>query len=127
MKPDPILAVEDVPASSKWYQQAFDCRSMHGGEEFEVLLDPQGEIFLCLHKWGAHEHPSMLKPASPGNGLILYFRAKNWRDIHQNLLKMGHPLERDIQVNPNSGKQEFSLLDPNGYYLTVSEFHEFMG
>ena len=77
-KLDPIIAVKDVEASSKWYQSVFDCRSMHGGKEFDILVSGNDEILLCLHKWGVDEHPTMMNPdITPGNGLILYFRTEN--------------------------------------------------
>jgi len=45
-KIDPIIAVKDVEASSKWYQSVFDCRSMHGGKEFNILVSENDEINL---------------------------------------------------------------------------------
>jgi len=128
MKPDPILGVKDVLETSSWYQTIFDCKSMHGGDEFEVLVTKENDIFICLHKWGAHEHPTMKDPnITPGNGLILYFRIANMEVVRQNLKNMDYPVEEEIQLNPNSGKREFSVIDPNGYYLTISEFHKFRG
>jgi len=58
-KLDPILAVKDVEASSKWYQSLFGCRSMHGGKVFDILVSENDEILLCLHQWGEHAHPTM--------------------------------------------------------------------
>ena len=39
-----------------------------------------GTVLLCLHEWGAHEHPSLTSPhyAKPGNGLLLFFRVDNF-------------------------------------------------
>ncbi len=126
MKIDPIIAVKDVENSSKWYQDVFDCRSKHGGEQFDVLVSENEEVFICLHKWGEHEHPTMKDSnIQPGNGLILYLRTKDIEKIYQNIKRMGHSLETDIQLNPNSGKKEFSFRDPDGYYITVSEHHNF--
>jgi len=128
MKPDPILAVKNVQETSKWYQTIFECKSKHGGDEFEVLVTKDDEIFICLHKWGAHEHPTMKNPnITPGNGLILYFRIKNIEAVHQNLKDIAYPIEEEIQLNPDSGKREFSIIAPNGYYLTIAEFHKFGG
>ena len=125
---DPIIAVEDVEASSRWYQAVLGCKSMHGGKEFDILVSEKAEILMCLHKWGAHDHPTMSDPQTPrGNGLILYFRAENLEAIRQNVAQMGHPVEEDIHVNPNSTKKEFSLRDPDGYYLTITEFHSYQG
>ncbi|MEM7571789.1 MAG: VOC family protein [Bacteroidota bacterium] len=128
MKFDPIIAVQDVVASSKWYQSVLGCKSKHGGDEFDILVDEEGEVVLCLHKWGEHGHPSMLKSnIRPGNGLILYLRTTKLELIRQQLKEMGHPVEREIQLNPNSHHKEFSVVDPNGYYLTISDFHQFGG
>lgn len=127
-KIDPIIAVKDVEASSMWYQQIFGCRRTHGGDEFAVLVSENEEVLIYLHKWGEHEHPSMTNPnIAPGNGLILYFRTENMNDIRKNVEKLGCTIEEDIHVNPNSTKKEFSLRDPDGYYLTITEFHKYEG
>ncbi len=127
-KMDPIIAVKDVEASSKWYQSVFGCRSMHGGKEFDILVSEDDEVLICLHKWGAHEHPTMTDSSvTPGNGLILYFRTENMDIIRQNVEKIGGSIEEDIHINPNSTKKEFSLRDPDGYYLTITEFHKYEG
>ena len=78
-KLDPIIAVKNVVESSKWYQDIFDLRSKHGGDEFDILVDKNDEVILCLHKWGEHEHPTMqTSNMNGGNGLILYFRTKKY-------------------------------------------------
>ena len=85
-------------------------------------------VLICLHKWGAHEHPTMINPnITPGNGLILYFKTGKMNDIRKNAEKIGWPSEEDIHVNPNSTKKEFSMKTPDGYYLTVTEYHEYEG
>jgi hypothetical protein len=128
IKNDPIIAVKDIETSSKWYQSVFNCRSMHGGSEFEILVSANDEILICLHKWGEHGHPTMENPnITPGNGLILYFRTDDMYGLRQNAEKMGYAIEEDIHVNPNSKKKEFSLRDPDGYYLTITEFHKYEG
>ena len=127
-KLDPIIAVKDIEASSKWYQSVFECRSMHGGKEFDILVSEIDDVLICLHKWGEHQHPTMVNPGiAPGNGLILYFRTQNMGKIRQNVEKMGYPVELDIHLNPNSTKMEFSIKDLDGYYLTITEFHKFDG
>ena len=127
-KLDPIIAVKDVEASSKWYQSVFGCRSMHGGKEFDILVSENDEILICLHKWGEHRHPTMTNQnITPGNGLILYFRTENMNAIRENVEKTGGVIAEDIHLNPNSTKKEFSLRDPDGYYLTITEFHKYVG
>jgi predicted enzyme related to lactoylglutathione lyase len=126
-KIDPIIAVKDVEASSNWYQQVFGFRRKHGGKDrFAVLVSENDEILLCLHKWEEHEHPTMTNPTiTPGNGLILYFRTENMNAIRQNVETLGGIVEEDIHLSPSSLKKEFSLRDPDGYYLTITEFHKY--
>jgi len=128
IKIDPIIAVKDVNASSKWYQSVFGFKRTHGGDEFAVLEDENDEILICLHKWGEHEHPTMTNlKITPGNGLILYFKTDNMNVIRQNIEKMSYPFEKGIHLNPNSTKKEFSLRDPDGYYITITEYHKYEG
>lgn len=98
------------------------------GKEFDILVSENDEVLICLHKWGEHEHPTMTDPGiAPGNGLILYFRTENMNAIRQNVDKIGGSIEEEIHLNPNSRKMEFSLRDPDGYYLTITEFHQYEG
>lgn len=128
MKVDPIIAVKDVEASSQWYQSIFDLRSKHGGNEFDILVDNNDEVHLCLHKWGEHDHPTMqTSNMDAGNGLILYFRTDKMEQIREKLRTMDYPIEQEIELSPNSRRKEFSLRDPDGYYLNIAEFHKYEG
>lgn len=125
---DPIIAVKDVEASANWYEKVFGFKNNHGGEHFSVLVSGDGEIVLCLHKWQSHDHPTMRDPSlTAGNGLLLYFRTENMNTIYENALREGSIIEEDIHLNSNSLRKEFSLRDPDGYFLTVSEFHKYEG
>ena len=127
-KIDPIIAVKDVTESSNWYESVFGCHRTHGGNEFAVLEDENNEVLICLHKWGEHAHPTMTTPTTtPGNGLILYYKTDNVDVIRANIQRMNYPVEEEIHVNPNSTKKEFSLRDPDGYYLTITEYHTYEG
>lgn len=128
MKIDPIIAVKDVELSSKWYQSVFGCRSIHGGNEFDILVSENDEVLVCLHKWGAHNHPTMQNPnGTIGNGLMLYFRTENMEQIRENLRKIDYDVEEEIKLSHNSHRKEFSLRDPDGYYITISESHNYEG
>jgi catechol 2,3-dioxygenase-like lactoylglutathione lyase family enzyme len=77
---------------------------------------------LCLHSWGAHEHPSLTSPdhAEPGNGLLLFFRVDNFDLALTRAHALVSRLEEEPHVNPGTGTTEFSLRDPDGYYVTIS-------
>ncbi len=121
IKSEPIIGVQDVEKSSEWYQKLLGCKGSHGGKVFEMLTDTHGKIFLCLHKWGEHEHPTLLSPKiQPGNGLILYLRVKDLNKAWENAQELNAKIEEPPRVNPNSGKEQFCLRDLDGYYLMVS-------
>src|SRR5262245_56530077 len=72
-----IIGVGDVASSFKWYQSLFgQPETPPGHDDFGQILEADGTVLLCLHQWGAHEHPSLMSPdgATPGNGLLLFFR-----------------------------------------------------
>ena len=118
-----IIGVSDVPGSFKWYQSLFgQPETAPAHDFFGQLLDTDGTVLLCLHQWGAHDHPSLMSPdtATPGNGLLLFFRVDDF-DL---ALKRGRALvsrlEEQPSVNPATGTLEFALRDPDGYYVMIS-------
>lgn len=116
-----IIGVADVARSSRWYQSLLECKSAHGGEVFEILADQDGTVILCLHKWGEHGHPTLMRPGDmPGNGLIFYLRVADLWRVWKNALKLQTAIESPPGINPNSGKEEFAIRDLDGYYLLVS-------
>ncbi len=79
-------------------------------------------MLLCLHAWGAHEHPSLTSPerAAPGNGLLLFFRVADVDAALGRARALVPALDEEPHINPNTGTTEFSLRDPDGYYVTLS-------
>lgn len=118
-----IIGVTDVPSSFKWYQSLFGLpKTLPGHADFGQILDSDGTVLLCLHQWGAHEHPSLMSRdnATPGNGLLLFFRVDDFDMALRRAHSLVARLEEEPQANPNTGTMEFSLRDPDGYYVTVS-------
>jgi len=118
-----IIGVRDVAASSKWYQTLFGqtaTRPAH--DDFGQIFDSDGTVLLCLHEWGAHEHPPLMSPdvAKPGNGLLLFFRVDDCEMVLPRARSLVSRLAEEPHVNPNTGALEFSLRDPDGYYVTIS-------
>lgn len=117
---EPMIAVRDVAASSRWYQELLGCRSEHGGEEFNRLVD-EDNVVLLLHHWGAPEHPSMLTIDSGpiGHGLLLYFRVENIAEIYERAVEISADHISPPAFNSQSHQTEFSLQDPDGYFITI--------
>ena len=118
-----IIGVRDVPASFGWYQSLFgQPRTSPEHDDFGQILDTDGTVLLCLHQWGAHGHPSLKSPdtALPGNGLLLFFRVDDFDTALKRARALVPRFEEEPHVNPNTRTEEFSLRDPDGYYVTVS-------
>lgn len=121
VRTETIIAVKDVQRSSKFYQDLLGCKSEHGGDTFDILTS-DATVVLCLHKWGEHEHPTMLNAEKEaGNGLILFFRVDNLDHILKNAKQLNANIEKDIHYNENSLKNQFILRDLDNYYLIISE------
>jgi catechol 2,3-dioxygenase-like lactoylglutathione lyase family enzyme len=118
-----IIGVNDVLSSFKWYQSLFGQQETAPAHDyFGQLLDSDGTILLCLHQWGDHEHPSLMSPdhATPGNGLLLFFRVDDFELALQRARGLVSRLEEEPHLNPNTRTKEFSVRDPDGYYVTIS-------
>ena len=118
-----IIGIRDVPASFRWYQSLFgQPETSPAHAHFGQVLDSDGTVLLCLHEWGAHEHPSLMSPegATPGNGLLLFFRVDDFAVVLARARALVGRLEEEPHINPNTGTEEFSLRDPDGYYVTIN-------
>ncbi|HTE05635.1 MAG TPA: hypothetical protein VK824_05515 [Planctomycetota bacterium] len=61
-----ILGVRGVPLSFAWYQTLFgQPASPPGHSYFGQLRDSDGTVLLCLHRWGAEDHPSLMRLRPP--------------------------------------------------------------
>jgi catechol 2,3-dioxygenase-like lactoylglutathione lyase family enzyme len=118
-----IIGAGNVPGSFKWYQALLGLpETAPAHDHFGQILDSDGTVLLCLHQWGAHEHPSLMSPdqGTPGNGLLLFFRVDDFDLSLQKARALVPRLEEEPHVNPNTRTREFSLRDPDGYYVTIS-------
>jgi catechol 2,3-dioxygenase-like lactoylglutathione lyase family enzyme len=118
-----IIGVANVARSFTWYQSLLGLPATTPAHDyFGQILDPDGTVLLCLHQWGAHEHPTLTGPerAEPGNGLLLFFRVTDFDQALQRACSLVAALEAEPDINPSTGTREFALRDPDGYYVMVS-------
>jgi len=118
-----IIGVSDVARSFKWYQSLLGLQETTPAHEYwGQILDSDGTVLLCLHEWGAHEHPTLTSPdhSQPGNGLLIFFRVDNFAMALARSRTLVTQLEQEPHTNPATGTAEFALCDPDGYYVMVS-------
>ena len=103
-----------MPGSFKWYRALFgQPATLPAHDYFGQIVDSDGTVLLCLHEWGAHEHPSLMSPdhGTPGNGLLLFFRVDDFdlalqraRSLVTRLESAFHP-DRPSLTSPPSNSQ----------------------
>ena len=117
----PLLAVANVPAASRWYQRVLGARSDHGGEEYERLVVGD-QLILQLHALEEdHHHGGFATPGVPlGNGVAVWFEVAALDDAVARVRAAGATIVTDVHVNPNAGHREIWLRDPDGYLVVLA-------
>lgn len=127
-RPQPLIAVRDVEASSRWYQQLLGLRSDHGGPAYDRLL-ADGLLVLQLHQNEVeHDHGRIGDPdAEVGNGVLLWFGdVTDFDGVVTRASELGAPLVRSPHRNPPEGQgngpghREVWIRDPDGYTVVVA-------
>ena len=118
-----IIGVSDVARSFKWYQSLFGQPATSPAHlHFGQLVDSDGTVLLSLHQWGVEDHPPLMSPnhGTPGNGLLLFFRVDDFDMALKRARALVARFEEEPHVNPKTQTREFSLRDPDGYYVAIS-------
>jgi catechol 2,3-dioxygenase-like lactoylglutathione lyase family enzyme len=125
MRPQPLIAVRDVEASSRWYRQLLNVESGHGGPEYERLM-ADGDVILQLHHWEADEHPHLGDPNLPrGNGSLLWFLTDDFDPTVARARELDAEILDGPLFNPNARHHELWVRDPDGYVVVIAERGEF--
>ena len=121
MKAQPLIAVQDVEASSLWYQSVLGLKSGHGGTDYERLMY-QEKLVLQLHCWQAHEHPHLGDEQSEckGTGVVLWFQSDEVQLSYQAAIEHNAKVLEPLQLNKRANHREFWLADPDGYVVVVA-------
>jgi catechol 2,3-dioxygenase-like lactoylglutathione lyase family enzyme len=128
MRPQPLLAVKDVEASSRWYQQLLGCQSAHGGTEYERLED-DGRLIMQLHDWSVdHDHGNLGDPdAKPaGSGVLLWFEVDDFDEAVARAKALNAEIVLAPHRNPPEGQpggpahREIWLRDLDGYSVVLA-------
>ncbi|CAN5404782.1 hypothetical protein BH10ACT3_BH10ACT3_08970 [soil metagenome] len=121
MQPQPLIALADVDAGSRWFQHVLGLSSGHGGTEYEMLMD--GTTMVAqLHEWhaDAHEHLGDVDDPSRGNGVLLWFQTDDFDALVDRATTHSVSVLEGPFVNPNSGQREVWMTGPEGHTVFVA-------
>jgi catechol 2,3-dioxygenase-like lactoylglutathione lyase family enzyme len=121
MQAQPLIAVSDVEASSRWYQVVLGARSGHGGKDYEQLMFGE-HMILQLHRWEAHGHAHMGDPeVRPyGNGVLLWFHTEDFDEAVERAASVSATVLDGPRENTNASHREIWLRDPDGYVVVIA-------
>lgn len=127
MRPQPLITVTDVEASSRWYQRLLGCHSAHGGAEYERLVS-KDVLILQLHSFTVeHHHGPIADPDDKpyGNGVLLWFEIDDFESALSRAAEMEVEVALPRHRNPPDGNGgpnhwEIWLRDPDGYTVVLA-------
>ena len=128
MRPQPLICVSDVEASSRWYQRLLGVKSGHGGPHYEQLVK-DGRLLMQLHSFHVeHHHGRIGNPEDKpyGNGVLLWFEVDDFDALMERAREMAVSIILPKHRNPPPPEEggpnhwECWMKDPDGYTIVVA-------
>jgi catechol 2,3-dioxygenase-like lactoylglutathione lyase family enzyme len=120
----PLIAVRNVRASSRWYAELLgaDALSDHPHREVYDRIWRSGRILLQLHAWDAEDHPNLVNvdAAPPGHGVVLWFQLEDFDAAIERARRLKAEIIEEPHFNPAPQHREIWLRDPDGYVVVVA-------
>ena len=120
----PLIAVRDVRASSRWYRELLGADSLpeHSHRDIYDRISLSGQVLLQLHAWDEEDHPNLVDAAAAplAHGVVLWFEVEDFDAA----LKRAHGLGAEVIegpfVNPAPQHRELWLRDPDGFVVVIA-------
>ena len=124
VRAQPLIAVRNVRASSRWYRQLLGLDSLpeHPHRDLYERMQCGGELILQLHAWDEEAHPNLMNAdaAPPGHGVLLWFEVGNFDVVVERARALHAEVILEPHVNPNPRHREMWLRDPDGYVVVIA-------
>jgi catechol 2,3-dioxygenase-like lactoylglutathione lyase family enzyme len=124
VRAQPLIAVRDVEASTRWYSRLLGVRDLgvqvHAKIYQRLLCD--GALVLQLHAWDKEEHPNLVNAdAAPvGHGVLLWFEVDDFDAAVERARELRAMVVEEPYVNPAPQHREMWLRDPDGYVVVIA-------
>ena len=120
----PLIAVRDVRASSRWYTELLGADSLpdHAHRDTYDRVSCFGRLLLQLHAWDEEDHPNLVDAdaAPAGRGVLLWFQVDDFDAVVQRARRLGAEIIEEPHVNPAPRHREVWLRDPDGYVVVIA-------
>jgi extradiol dioxygenase family protein len=120
----PLIAVRDVRASSRWYGELLGANSLpeHSHRDVYDRVSRSGQLLLQLHVWDEEDHPNLVDPeAAPvGHGVVLWFEVQDFDSAMERVSRLGAEVIEGPFVNPAPQHRELWIRDPDGFVVVIA-------
>jgi catechol 2,3-dioxygenase-like lactoylglutathione lyase family enzyme len=124
VRAEPLIAVRNVRASSRWYQTllASDSLPDHEHRSMYDRIYCDGQLVLQLHAWDEENHPNLVDAdaAPPGHGVLIWFEVTDFNAAVQRVRSLKAQIIEEPHVNPNARQKEIWIRDPDGYVVVLA-------
>jgi len=120
----PLIAVRDVRASSRWYGKLLAADSLPDHEHRDLYdrIYSSGRMILQLHAWDEEDHPNLVNAgAAPvGHGVLLWFEVQDFDAVVARARELGAEMILEPHFNPSPQHREMWLRDPDGFVVVIA-------
>ena len=122
-----MICVEDVEKTSELLQHLFNWTSVHGGKEFDDLVDKNNRSVLWLHDFDSDDHGRFrgAKNSERGVGSTIYVLVddveKTYSKCQVSTKTDAIEMVEELFLNTNAKFREFTIKIKDGYQFTACE------
>src|SRR4029077_6406545 len=120
----PLIAVRNVRASSRWYAELLGADALpdHPHRDVYDRIWRSGRLVLQLHAWDADDHPNLVNAnaAPPGHGVVLWFQVGDFDLAVERARGLKAEIVEDVHFNSAPQHREIWLRDADGYVVVLA-------
>jgi catechol 2,3-dioxygenase-like lactoylglutathione lyase family enzyme len=124
VRAQPLIAVRNVRASTRWYSKLLGVSNLGVHEHADIYqrLLHDGSIILQLHAWDEEHHPNLVNAdAAPvGHGVLLWFEVDDFDAAVKRARSLKPTVLEEPHVNPAPQHREMWMRDPDGYVVVIA-------
>jgi catechol 2,3-dioxygenase-like lactoylglutathione lyase family enzyme len=124
-RPQPLIAVQDVRKSSRFYQKLLGAQRFGGKSDHDHIYDriyAGDRLILQLHSWDDEDHPNLVGPtrAPHGHGVLLWFEVDDFDAAVKRIRSLRAEVVEPPHVNPAPRHREIWIRDRDGYVVVLA-------